>query len=178
MSGNSLSRGEPRGLSMMLRDHKSPTIIKTERRHTRRLSDRDNPRPQHDVTGIDPQPHPAAKGPASLENFSAWTTDRTSDKKPPRDIKHGNKLHIDPDNGTSFVVEFKWLLELLCVFEDPSINFDIRQHGQARNAVLLVMTMERFCRDTEAIDQARTTPQLATCLALSEVNPKFNLKNA
>ena len=81
------------------------------------------------------------------------------------------KLYIDPDDGTWFVLVFKWILELLCVFEDPSIDFDIRHHGQAGHAVLLVMTLERFCRDREAVDQARTTPQLATCLALSEVNP-------
>ena len=71
----------------------------------------------------------------------------------------GYLLNIDPDDGP------------LCVFEDPSIDFDIRHHVQAGHAVLLVMTLERFFRDREAIDQARTTRQLATCLALSEVNP-------
>ena len=157
MSGNSLSRGETRDLSMMVRDHKSPTFIKTERRHTRRLSDRENRRPQHDVTGINPQPQPAAKGPTSLQKLIS--------------VGQSQGLHSDPGNSTGFLVEFEWLLELLCVFEDPSIDFDIRHHGQARHAVLIVMKMERFCRDTEAIDQATTTPQLATCLTLSEVNP-------
>ena len=69
------------------------------------------------------------------------------------------------------VLIYKWLLELLCIFEDPSIRCDIRHLGQAGHAVLLVMTLERFSSDREAVDQARTTPQLATCLAISEVNP-------
>ena len=37
-----------------------------------------------------------------------------------------SKLDIDPNEGTLFVLVFKWLHKLLCVFESPSIDFDIR----------------------------------------------------
>ena len=73
-----------------------------------------------------------------------------------------NKLNNYPNDSTQFVLVFKWLLELFSVFENPSIDFDIRHHGLARQAVLFVMTLKRFCRDKETVDQARTTPQLAT----------------
>ena len=60
-----------------------------------------------------------------------------------------SKLDIDPNEGTLFVLVFKWLHELLCVFENPSIDFDIRHHGQARHAVLFAMTLKTFCRNKE-----------------------------
>ena len=71
-------------------------------------------------------------------------------------IIQGSKLNIDPDDGTLFVLVFKWLLELLSVFEDPSIRCDIRYHGQAEHAVLQLMSLERFCTDREAVEKAHT----------------------
>ena len=82
-----------------------------------------------------------------------------------------SNLNIDPDDGTLFVLVRKWLLELLCISEDPGIKRVIWHYAQAGHTMLLVMTLERFPRDREAVDPTRTTRQLATCLALSEVNP-------
>ena len=93
-------------------------------------------------------------------------------------ITQESNLNIDPDDGTLFVLVFKWRLELLCVFEDPSIDFDIRHHGQAGHAVLLVVKLETIFSEREAVDQTRTTPQLATGLALSEVNPTARRRRA
>ena len=72
-----------------------------------------------------------------------------------------SNLNIDPDDGTLFVLVFKWLLELFSVFENPSINCFIRHHGQAGQAVHVVIKLEPTLREREAVDQTRTTRQLA-----------------
>ena len=55
-----------------------------------------------------------------------------------------SRLNIDPDDGTLFVLVLKWLLELLCVFEGPSIRCDIWHHAQAGHTKLLVMTLGSY----------------------------------
>ena len=71
------------------------------------------------------------------------------------------KLNIVPRCIQMLIVLiYKWFLELLYVFEDPSIRSDIRLNGQPGHAMLLVMTLERFNSDREAVDQARTTLSL------------------
>ena len=49
-----------------------------------------------------------------------------------------------------------YFLELFYVFEHPSINGVIFHHVQARHTMLLVMALERFFRDRDAVDQAAT----------------------
>ena len=84
---------------------------------------------------------------------------------------HAKPSHIDPDNSALFVLVLEWLPKFLRIFEYPGVRCLVWHHAQARHSMLVEITLEGISRHWEAVDQACAAHQLATSLALSEVNP-------